>query len=61
MSKNLEQLESIVDGKEVIVIDCGTESIKIGYSGEDQPRIELESKGGTFSIKDETDSIQSKK
>ena len=35
MIKGLEQLESIVDGKEVIVIDNGTDSIKIGYSGED--------------------------
>lgn len=41
----------------MIVIDNGTDSIKIGYSGEDQPRIELASRGGTFSIKDETDSI----
>ena len=50
-----------MDGKEVIVIDNGTNSIKIGYSGEDQPRIEIESIGGTFSIKDESDSISSKK
>jgi len=50
-------LESLADVKEVIVIDNGSESIKIGYSGEDQPRIELEAVGGTYTIKDDVDNI----
>lgn len=33
------QLESDVDVKEFIVIDNGTETIKIGVSGEDYPRV----------------------
>lgn len=61
MEKELEQLESLVDVKEVIVIDNGSESIKIGYSGEDQPRIELEAVGGSYIIKDDMDNIQNKK
>jgi actin beta/gamma 1 len=34
-------LESEVDVKDFIVIDNGTDSIKMGYSGEDYPRVNL--------------------
>ena len=34
-------LESEVDLKDIIVIDIGTETIKMGYSGENRPRVNI--------------------
>jgi len=34
-------LESEIDSKYLIVIDNGSETIKIGYSGEDYPRVQI--------------------
>ena len=36
---NKAELESEIDVKDIIVLDNGTETIKVGYSGEDYPRV----------------------
>ena len=39
MENKRNLLESEVDLKDLIVIDNGTDSIKMGYSGENHPRV----------------------
>jgi actin-related protein len=41
MENKLNLLESEVDLKDLIVIDNGTDSIKIGYSGENHPEYHI--------------------
>jgi len=40
MEKRYE-MESKADLKDVIVIDNGSSTIKIGFSGEDKPRVQI--------------------
>lgn len=37
----LNKMETFFDSKEAIVIDNGTGYVKVGYSGEDLPRVSL--------------------
>jgi actin-related protein len=39
--KGKEQLESDIDVKDIVVIDNGTETTKMGFSGEDYPRVKF--------------------
>eukprot|EP00331_Platyophrya_macrostoma_P002509 CAMPEP_0176418056 /NCGR_PEP_ID=MMETSP0127-20121128/7238_1 /TAXON_ID=938130 /ORGANISM="Platyophrya macrostoma, Strain WH" /LENGTH=438 /DNA_ID=CAMNT_0017798297 /DNA_START=29 /DNA_END=1345 /DNA_ORIENTATION=- len=48
-------MESKFDEKEVVVIDNGTDCIKIGFSGEDYPQMILPSVVGEISVKNELD------
>jgi len=41
MENKRNLLESEVDLKDLIVIDNGTDTIKMGYSGENQPRVQF--------------------
>ena len=53
-------LESETDVKDLVVIDNGTETVKIGLSGEDYPRVLIESLSGSHTIKNDTEGISSK-
>ena len=39
--------------KDIIVIDNGSSSLKIGYSGENMPRLNIDSVAGTVLKKDD--------
>lgn len=53
-------LESETDVKDLVVIDNGTESVKIGLSGEDYPRVLINSLSGSQNIKNDSEGLSSK-
>ena len=53
-------LESETDVKDLVVIDNGTETVKIGLSGEDYPRVLLDSMSGAQSAKNESEGLAAK-
>jgi actin-related protein len=55
MENKRNLLESEVDLKDLIVIDNGTDSIKMGYSGENHPRIIIDSITGRINRVDDGD------
>jgi len=48
-------LESETDAKDLVVIDNGTETIKIGLSGEDYPRVLMDTLSGSQNIKNDSE------
>lgn len=53
-------LESETDVRDFIVIDNGTETVKIGLSGEDYPRVLIDTISGSQNIKNESEGISNK-
>ena len=53
-------LESETDVRDLVVIDNGTETVKIGLSGEDYPRVLMDTISGAQNIKNESEGISSK-
>ena len=53
-------LESETDVKDLVVIDNGTETVKIGLSGEDYPRVLIDSLSGFLNIKNDSEGLSSK-
>lgn len=53
-------LESETDVKELVVIDNGTETVKIGLSGEDYPRVLIDTLAGSQNIKNDSEGLTSK-
>ena len=60
MERKKDVLESEVDVKDVVVIDNGTESVKIGISGEDYPRIVMNTISGSQNIKTDSEGLNNK-
>lgn len=60
MERKKDALESEVDVKDVVVIDNGTESVKIGISGEDYPRIVMNTISGSQNIKTDSEGLNNK-
>ena len=55
MENKRNLLESEVDLKDLIVIDNGTDSLKMGYSGENHTRITIDSMTGRINRVDDGD------
>lgn len=53
-------LESETDVRDLVVIDNGTETVKIGLSGEDYPRVLIDTISGSQNIKNESEGISNK-
>lgn len=53
-------LESETDVRDLVVIDNGTETVKIGLSGEDYPRVLIDTIAGSQNIKNESEGISNK-
>jgi len=51
-----DKMESQIGKNDIIVIDNGAETCKIGFSGEDKPRVIIDTVGGIPVKKDDIDS-----
>ena len=60
MENKRNLLESEVDLKDLIVIDNGTDTLKMGYSGENHPRIIIDSMTGRVNRVDDGESTNIK-
>ncbi|CAD8078966.1 unnamed protein product [Paramecium primaurelia] len=53
-------MESEYDQKDIVVIDNGTDTIKVGISGEDYPRLIYDNKCGSHSVQNDNDNPNNK-